>query len=522
MKKTILSLLVVFTILLAGCQMNTPQVATATKESLPTITPFKEPTLQAEAVSAAAPLPPVSTEWGDMSIYAAGLRPEFQDILENSDDASEYHIVLNIPANLPAPINGALAVRYTNRETVPLGEIYFRLFPPIYTGELDVTNVLVDNSDVATFIESENTALRITLPTPLEVGESLVISMDFLLTLPETLDYSYGLLGYFGRTLSLDTFYPMIPAYDADHGWYSQTPPGGGYYLTYQDMSYYQVTVRAPESFVLAASGIEVDRTTTDGIQQVTFAAGPMRDFYISGSYDYTVVSEEINGVTVNSYGKPGYEYGQEIGLYAGVNGIELFGELFGEYVYTEFDIVNSDIRAYSIEYPGITNIYDDLYTQASSEPDLTTLETEIAHQVGHQWFYSMVGNDQQNHPWLDESVAQYVTYLYILEQFGETTADQTNIHEWEFRMSRMEREVPIGLAMSEFGRFEFSGAVLGRGPLFFLELEKIYGQEMVIEALRDYFQKNLWGIGTEEKMCASLEAACDCDLSEMFAEWID
>ena len=66
------------------------------------------------------------------------------------------------------------------------------------------------------------------------------------------------------------------------------------------------------------------------------------------------------------------------------------------------------------------------------------------------------------------------------------------------------------------------SGTVYGRGPLFFLELENIYGQEIVVDALHEYFQDNLWVIGDEVELRASLEASCDCDLSEMFAEWID
>ena len=33
---------------------------------------------------------------------------------------------------------------------------------------------------------------------------------------------------------------------------------------------------------------------------------------------------------------------------------------------------------------------------------------TAIAHELAHQWFYSIVGDDQWSEPWLDESVAEF------------------------------------------------------------------------------------------------------------------
>jgi aminopeptidase N len=35
-------------------------------------------------------------------------------------------------------------------------------------------------------------------------------------------------------------------------------------------------------------------------------------------------------------------------------------------------------------------------------------------HEVAHQWFYSLVGNDQGRDPWLDEGLASYVEYVQV------------------------------------------------------------------------------------------------------------
>ena len=35
-------------------------------------------------------------------------------------------------------------------------------------------------------------------------------------------------------------------------------------------------------------------------------------------------------------------------------------------------------------------------------------IETHIPHEVAHQWFYSVIGNDPYNEPWLDEAFAEF------------------------------------------------------------------------------------------------------------------
>jgi hypothetical protein len=486
---------------------RTPVPATATATQTPPATPTITST------------PAV---WDDRGIFTSGLQSEAQSALQQGGQASFYHITLDIPPDLPAPIPGTLTVRYFNQETIPLEEVYFRLFAFVYGGQLKVDDVRVNGKDVETVLESRKTALKVSLPIPLLVGESVVITMDFALHLPKSLEGSYGLLGYFNQTLTLDTFYPMIPAFD-EEGWYKHYPYQNGD-LTYNDASYYLVEVYAPADFVLATSGVKVSHTVIGKTQQVTYAAGPARDFYLAGSRDFIVMTEEINGITVNSYAQPGQETGQVVALTAALNALSTFSALFGDYPYTEFDVVNAPMLAFGIEYPGITNIYNELYNLEESALEgnaLTILEFVIVHEVGHQWFYNVVGNDQQDHPWLDESVVQYITYLYVREQYGQNAA-RGNVLNWQLRLAGAEDpEKAVGLPSKEYVNGEYSGIVYGRGPLFLLELEETYGLEVVIAALRAYYQSHQWGQGEEATLRASLEAACQCDLTALFEEWI-
>ena len=42
-----------------------------------------------------------------------------------------------------------------------------------------------------------------------------------------------------------------------------------------------------------------------------------------------------------------------------------------------------------------------------------STIGRTTSHELGHEWFYSLVGNDQGRDPWLDEGLATYAEGRY-------------------------------------------------------------------------------------------------------------
>ena len=52
-------------------------------------------------------------------------------------------------------------------------------------------------------------------------------------------------------------------------------------------------------------------------------------------------------------------------------------------------------------------------------------LEVVVTHEVGHQWFYNLVGNETQRQPWLDESMAEFITWQYYLDVHGQQEAQE-------------------------------------------------------------------------------------------------
>ena len=58
------------------------------------------------------------------------------------------------------------------------------------------------------------------------------------------------------------------------------------------------------------------------------------------------------------------------------------------------------------MEFPNLVLISDSL---GSYE----TYTTVIIHEIAHQWWYGIVGNDQYNYGWLDEGLAEFSTALF-------------------------------------------------------------------------------------------------------------
>jgi hypothetical protein len=459
---------------------------------------------------------PFDVAWDDRAIFREGLIEAEQPALDRLPGATVYHIDLEIPRDF-GRLQGREEVLYTNREAEPLDEVYFRLFPNTAGGEATVSALTVDGQDVAPVYEFLDSAMRVQLPDALGPGERAVIQMDFEVQLAEEMAGNYGLFGYFDDVLVLDEFYPVIPVYD-DEGWNVEAPPPNAD-VPYYDASFYLVRVTAPADLTVVASGVEIGREREGRNRVLTFAAGPARNFYVAASERYVVASTTLGETTINSYLLVGQgDDRAELTLQYARDALKSFSARFGAYPYTEFDVVGTPMMALGMEYPGVVAIALSLY-----EPDmpLVSLEATIAHEVGHQWFYNVVGNDQVDEPWVDEAVVQYITGLYFVDTYGASAAQGWYDALYD-RWDRVERaDIPIGMPAGSYEGREYGAIVYGRGPLFLVALAEEMGQETFDEFLRDYYESHEWGIGTGDDLKQLAEQHCQCDLTALFEEWV-
>jgi hypothetical protein len=467
-----------------------------------------------------APTPSPSTpSLEDRSIFKSGLIESQQSVLDGLEGASVYQIEFNIAEDLHH-VSGHQEVLYTNTETVPLNEVQFRLFPNVLGGEMEVSNILVDEQSVTPNFQLNNSLLIVPLASPLEAGGGVVIKMDFTVEVPQDVVQNYGMLAYFDNVLALAHAYPMIAVYD-DEGWNAEIPSQSGD-VTYADASFFIVKITAPNEVTVVTSGTEIDHSEDGETQVLNVASGPARDFYLAASPMYEEISKTFGEVTIRSYAPQELANGAEAALEIAADSLELFNARYPIYPYIELDVVATPTLAGGIEYPGLIVINSSLYNIDGADPRTRqSLEGVVAHEVAHQWYYNLVGGDQLDDPWLDEALAQYLTYEYFTDQYGPGG-------EAGFRSSLERRwagvgsaDIPIGLPVAEYDGTEYGAIVYGRGPLFFIALRDEMGQEVFDRFLRDYTEKLSWGIATPEFLHLLAEEHCTCDLDQIFDEWV-
>ena len=459
-------------------------------------------------------------DWNDRSVFLSGLTSASQHWAQELPDATLYRVELVLPDALDM-LTGRQEIVYTNTEEIPLDDIVLRLFPNVSGGLANIENVRVDGQAVEPEYRFENSTVLLPLNEALEPGDHLFLQFDFSLSIPREMGGNYGLFGYFDNVLMLDLFLPTIPAYD-ENGWYENLPPRHGD-LSYYDASFYLLRVIAPADLVLVTSGVEVERED-NSTQTVIYAAGPARDFSLAASDQFEVQSRMVDEVRVNSYYFPGFEQGGEIALNDAAASIETFSEMIGAYDYTEFDVAATPQLAGGVEYPGMTWINTDYYNldgNGNIETMVGILRSVVSHEVGHQWFYNVVGNSQVTEPWLDESLVQYINGLYFREEYG-TAALKTIEESWYARWSKIDmREMPIGMPSADYNAAQYVASVYGRGPFFFRALSRQMGEDVFLEFLRDYYGRYHWQIATTEEIKALAESHCNCDLTDLFEQWV-
>jgi len=459
--------------------------------------------------------------WRDPEIYQVGLVPSQLVTLESLKSANEYHLDLFVNADRSS-VTVLQQVLLTNRENILLKDLYFHVFANYNGGKITFSNIVIENQPVKVQMEAENTILHIFLNQELPIGKDLIISMEYTLTIPTQMGGNYGLYGYFDSVMVLDTFYPMLAVYDED-GWHIDKPnPTGD--LTFTDASYYSVSINYPADMTIVASGQQVGIEEEGDRLIAQYILGPARDFYLALGEDYMKVSEQVGEVLVNSYAFPADKDGAMIALDAAVHALKIFSSRFGDYPYKELDVISSPMRAMGIEYPGIIGIGIDLYkhddkTDTTENPGI--LESVVVHEVGHQWFYNLIGNDQVEEPWLDESITQYVTSLYYLDRYPGNAVEEYR-KSWKGRWDRIQEEnIPIGLPVSSYDGKTYSPIIYGRGPYFLLELEKTLGSEKNAQFWKEYVARYQWQISTTEEFRQLAEEICGCQLGDLFIDWV-
>lgn len=413
-------------------------------------------------------------------------------------------------------LQGTQQLDFVNSTGDTLGELVFNVFPN-YTQDIfvlaSVSTEQAEGDEEAPQLEYtlNGTSLRVSLPSPLEPEDEVTLFLEFSLQLPPMnpyLEWSNGSLGYSERMLAAGNWYPVLVPYKEGQGWkaYPYHLVGDPYFSEVAD---YEVEIMAPSDVVIAGSG-EEQRFGN----RWTYSCPGARSFSFAASDQYEVSSQPAGHATVSSYYFPVHQAAGSEAAIAAAEALIAYEELFGPYPYSSFRVAEADFAG-ALEYSGMTFMGDDWY---ANHPGgyRSRMVSLLVHEVAHQWWYGVVGNDQPREPWLDESLATYSSMLYyerlhpdLVQWWWETEVDNYR------PQGQIDR--PIYAFMD--GR-TYLNAVYRRGALFIRDLRERMGDEEFFAFLQDYYDSQGQKLCTAQDFFGILARHTGVDISSLQEEY--
>lgn len=441
-----------------------------------------------------------------------------------------YHVVGSlVPASdQPARIEGTLTLDFVNFTDAAQDQIYLRLYPNFEDwggGSMTVANVTVANQPVQPVAGGDSTLISLPLETPIEPGDRVTVALDFVTTIPLDPVTSYGMFGYFNdsQSYNLAQWMPLLAGWDPANGWLLEKPNRVGDPV-FSYTALYDITLTAPADITFVTSGSEVSQEPIGPLTTHRWTAGPMRDFVMSAGTDLQVMSQQVGETTINSWYFTGYEDAAALVLQYGVDSFEVYSKKFGVYPYTEMDLVQARLgdQAAGVEFPGLMYIGSFHYDPASDYLRFTTV-----HEVAHQWWYGLVGNNQYLHAFLDEGMANESSMIYRQEIDGPEAADEWILDYLQRpfltmlfgNMGDMMVDQPSAdfLTNGPYGR-----TVYGKGALGFDAIRRAIGDDAFFQGLQAYVAEHRFGIAQPDDLLNALEDASGQDLGELWAHWFE
>jgi hypothetical protein len=230
------------------------------------------------------------------------------------------------------------------------------------------------------------TAHEVTLSEPLAPDAETTLELRLEVRAPARADRfgRFGNAAFFGNAL------PLLAVADM-HGW--SLPP-----YTFRGESFYslaadwEVRLRLPPGVRAATTGTEDGGTIrAEAARDFMIVAGPLRE-----------TSRRVGGVTVRHWSTPADHSGARRAIAVARRALRGFGHRYGPYGREELDVVAGP-RSVS-RGAGLAMEYPELVISPAS-PGV------LGHEIAHQWWYGIVGNDEYAQPWLDESFANYSVF---------------------------------------------------------------------------------------------------------------
>lgn len=372
---------------------------------------------------------------------------------------------------------------------------------------------------------------KIWLNQPLKSGDRIRVSTPFSVKIPSG---EISRLGHIDQSYQITQWYPKPAVYDKN-GW-NQIP-----YLTqgefYSEYGSFDVSITLPSNYVLGATGdcqtseeinflnqlaektaADLAKTTPTKTKEKTpfpesaktwktvrYTQDRVHDFAWFADKRYQVLKGEVElphskrKVTSWSMFVP-----QNAHLWAKsieyINDGTYYYSLWnGDYPYNNVTAVDGTISAGGgMEYPTITVI--------GNSSSAMELEIVIVHEVGHNWFYGILGSNERVHGWMDEGLNTLNEMRYIQTKYPNNTNLSDMVMGGKFHLNDLDHhdmgdvfyrtlavfgeDQPLETHSADFTDANYGAIMYQKTGLIFFYLKDYLGEENFDRAMKAYFEE--------------------------------
>jgi hypothetical protein len=335
--------------------------------------------------------------------------------------------------------------------------------------------------------------------------QSVYLDYSFSYKIPKLM--SRG--GFSQDIIALTQWYPKPAVYDFNK--WNSIPylEQGEFYSEYCDSI--SVRIKLPSAYKIAASGNLIEniiliKGQSEPMREVLYSENYIHDFafFISKRFDLVEKKVKLNNgdsvliqwYTLDSFSnKTSLKYSNKNVLQYLEAALNSFNTI-GKYAYKSCKVVIGPQNAgEGMEYPTITICKDD------------SPET-IFHEIGHNWFYGMIGSNERKHPWMDESLNTYYSTKFVNQFNHQISRDFVNDSNFFKKQNSSQFSVnhslllayqltasqgkgqAVALESDKLFFYNYGVLLYAKGPLLFAYLNQVLGDSLFDLCIKNYFSK--------------------------------
>ncbi|MCC7541466.1 MAG: hypothetical protein IT379_34935 [Deltaproteobacteria bacterium] len=355
---------------------------------------------------------------------------------------------------------------------------------------------------------------------------------------------------------------------------FDTSPPPRMGDVAYNGVAHYRVRTALPAGMTLVTNLVDGPPRTLGTTVVVESEGALVRDFALVAGRDLERASEQVGATRVTSVFRGRDRAKGRDALTAAASALATFERELGPYPYTELDVVEASLAggAGGVEQSAMVLVAGMLYrepddstsslamlmqlwarlgqsmetlggttapapgppsstgrTRGSSPLD-SALAVTVAHEVAHQYFAGVMGNDSHRHAALDEPLAQYFALVAYERLRGADEArramDQHVLLNYAlYRLLGGADRPALRDASSFRTNIEYAGLVYGKAPYLYVALRRRLGAARLHRAIRTVLSRERFGITTAHDFRDALESAAGGPSSGVrpaFRRWLE